>query len=90
MRVDSLSNALLGIVDSERWVASLAAGESRRCGAGKECESKAPPFSDGRKRMGDPGLLIAQPGYAPRYSGEKANSGTIAERNQWDLIAGKA
>jgi hypothetical protein len=36
MRVDSLSNALIGIVDSERWVASFAEGEVRRYGASGE------------------------------------------------------
>jgi hypothetical protein len=82
MRVDFLSNALLGIVDSERRVASFAADESRRYGAGGECKSKAPPFSNGGKRMGHPGLLIAQPDGAPRYSSGKAISGTIAERNR--------
>jgi hypothetical protein len=52
MTVDSLSNALLGIVDSETWVASFDAGESRPHGAGEECRSKAPPFSNGGKRIG--------------------------------------
>jgi hypothetical protein len=36
--------------------ASFAAGESRRYGAGGEGKSKAPPFSNGGKRMGHPGL----------------------------------
>jgi hypothetical protein len=42
-------------------VGETAADESGRCGLGGERNSKAPPFSNGGKRMGHPRLLIARP-----------------------------
>jgi hypothetical protein len=62
MPVEFLSNALLGIVDSERPVASSAAGESRRNEMGRRAQAKSPALFQRREKDGaTSGLLIAQP-----------------------------
>jgi len=76
MRVNFVSNTWLGRRDgygrrrdgkSRSLVAALARDDSagvvwpERCVAGEERKSKAPPFSRGGKRVGHPGLRVAQP-----------------------------